>query len=397
MTRVAPYAQQELILFHTLRQQARLLDQQVQLSTDKVAQRYSGIAQEASRLVSTEAALGRVQQYIHNIDTVERRLSLMDLSMGTIHDHARELRATLNSTLDGPESHQAELIDFATNLRALVQEALNAHDGSRYLFAGARVDQPPVSFAGSSYTPIRLIESNGVTVDSTFYESYHRDVLGNPSFTEPSFYEQIYMDKNGAAPTPALMPADPDNPTLAEFVAEDPDLWTYYVSRMSSTEMLNNPKLDYYRGDDFEHSVRADKDLQVGYGLRANELTFQQLMLAIDAIANMPQSAIVTSEGQEIIREARDILENVLSFTSSTPMDSLTELRARLNSPRVTIADVRDRHQQFRVYADGVINGIENIDRIEVVARLQSDQVQLEASYAAISRLQSLSLLNFLR
>ena len=60
------------------------------------------------------------------------------------------------------------------------------------------------------------------TVDETFYQGYYTEVLGNSlPFAQGSFYNQIYFDKNGSLPTGPL-PGDPDNPTLTEFVAEDP-------------------------------------------------------------------------------------------------------------------------------------------------------------------------------
>ena len=229
MTRVAPYAQQQLILFQTLRQQESMFDRQTQLSTGVVSQQYSGISNQANRLVATEAAISRTDQFMANIGVVEQRLSLMDISMASLEDLARELRATLNSAIDGPESHIADLKDLSTNTLDLVQETLNARDGTRYLFAGARVDRPPVSLAASTYTHASIIEADATTVDQTFYDSYYEDVLGNTlPYAQGSFYAQIYFDKNGVAPTvPA--PADLNNPTLSEFVAEDPDLFSYYV------------------------------------------------------------------------------------------------------------------------------------------------------------------------
>ena len=153
----------------------------------------------------------------------------------------------------------------------MVGEALNARDGTRYLFAGARVDRPPVSFAASNYTPVKLIESDATTVDETFYQSYYTQVLGNTlPYAQGSFYQQIYFDKNGSLPTvPA--PADLNNPTLAEFKAQDPDLFSYYVDRLDSSQMLATPKRDYYQGDGVQNTNRIDEGFQVKYGMSANE------------------------------------------------------------------------------------------------------------------------------
>lgn len=397
MTRVAPYAQQQLILFQTLRQQESMFDRQVQLSTGLVAQQYSGIANQANRLVSTEAAITRTGQFMSNIATVDQRLALMDISMDSLEDLARELRATLNSAIDGPESHVADLKDLSANTLDLVQETLNARDGTRYLFAGARVDRPPVSLAAASYTNAKVIEDDAITVDQTFYDAYYEDVLGNTlPYAQGSFYAQIYFDKNGVAPTTPL-PADLNNPTLTEFAGEDPGLFAYYVNRLDSAAMLATPKVDYYQGDNVQNTARIDEAFEVNYGVQANELALQQLITAADAIASMPTANITTPEGKILMVKARDMLENIIGVDATNGINGLAELRVALNGPRLTLESVRERHQQFTIYAGEIVAGIQNINSAEVITRLQSDQVQLQASYQVISQIQSLSLINFLR
>jgi len=65
--------------------------------------------------------------------------------------------------------------------------------------------------------------------------------------------------------------------------------------------------------------------------------------------------------------------------------------RARDN---LTVA--QERHEGFFAYAEGVIHDLENIDRNEVIVKLQSQQQVLEASYASLAQVQSLTLLDFL-
>ncbi len=400
MTRVAPFSQQSLILYHTLNHQQTMLDKQVQLSSGKIAQDYSGIARDSSRLVTNEAAKERTLQFMNNIDVVQQRLTLTDDAMSSIDKITREARKILNATLDGPDSHQSDFIDFMTNVRALVADALNTKDGTRFIFSGSRVDQAPVSF-GSPYRSVSLIESNGTTVDRTFYDSYYEDVLGNTlpyTAGTGSFYEQIYFDKNGVLPNLVGFPVvDTDNPTMTEFNSEDPGLWQYYVDRLDSTQMLANPKTDYYNGDSVDSQVRADDGFTINYGARANAPSFQQLITAVDAMVNLPQSTIATPEGLALIQKARDMVENVLVADAADGFQSLSELQVNVNGPRNTLASIRERHEQFTIYADTVIQEVEGVDQAELIASLQSDQVQLEASYSVLSRISTLTILDFLR
>ncbi|MCH8319712.1 MAG: hypothetical protein IH790_01990, partial [Acidobacteria bacterium] len=249
-----------------LRTQDRLFTHSIQLATGQKAQQYTGIAKDVSRLLAVETAQMRAKEYLQNVEVAQRRIELTDLNLDGIESLARELRGFLEDAGDAPATNHASLRTFAINTRALLIEHMNARDGNRYLFSGNRVDQQTVTLDPAIYTPLSLFKADAVTIDSTFYAQYRADVLGTPGFPQGSFYEQIYFDKNGVAPT-APFPADPDNPTATEFIAEDPALWDYYVTRMSSPEMLANPKLDFYQGDGNAPRMRISETTSIAYGI----------------------------------------------------------------------------------------------------------------------------------
>ncbi|MDJ0982755.1 MAG: hypothetical protein QNI94_14095 [Kiloniellales bacterium] len=396
MTRIAPFAQQQLILQQVLNIQARTYDAQVQIATDKKSQDYAGIAKDSARLISLETTRNRTEQFLSNIQVQDQRIQLIDLGLETLDTAARDMRNILDSALTSPAAFEGDLANLAANTRQLVLDVLNSRDGNRYLFGGTRSDTRPVSLDPPGYRPVGLIESDGVTVDSTFYEAYYEDVLGNTlPFAAGSFYEQIYFDKNGVAPAGPL-PADPDNPTLTEFVAEDPALWNYYVDRLNSAQMLANPKLDYYQGDFSVQAARVDDSTTVQIEARADAIEIQQLITALDAIANLPNADSRDPFAREVIVQARDMLNSILGTDASDGIDGLDGLRVRANAARVTLEQIRERLSSFDAFVEGTINDIENIDRNEVLLKLQNDQFVLEASFTTLARLQSLSLLEYI-
>ncbi len=396
MTRIAPFAQQQLILQQVLNVQARTYDAQVQIATDKKSQDYAGIAKDSARLISLETTRNRTEQFLSNIQVQDQRIQLIDLGLETLDTAARDMRNILDSALTSPAAFEGDLATLAANTRQLVLDVLNSRDGNRYLFGGTRSDTRPVSLDPPGYRPVGLIENDGVTVDSTFYEAYYEDVLGNTlPFAAGSFYEQIYFDKNGVAPAGPL-PADPDNPTLTEFIAEDPALWDYYVDRLNSAQMLANPKLDYYQGDFSVQAARVDDSTTVQIEARADAIEIQQLITALDAIANLPNADSRDPFAREVIVQARDMLNSILGTDASDGIDGLDGLRVRANAARVTLEQIRERLSSFDAFVEGTINDIENIDRNEVLLKLQNDQFVLEASFTTLARLQSLSLLEYI-
>lgn len=396
MTRVAPFAQQNLVMYNTFQTQKRVYEGSLQVATGQKAQTYSGIAQQASRLLSAESAMSRSSQYLQSITTAERRIELIDANLEGIETIAKELRDVLETAQNGAVGNFVDAKAYATNARTLLLEHLNARDGDRWLFAGNRVDRQAATISPPGYTPVSLIEADANTVDDTFYAQYRDEVLGTPGYPQGSFYAQIYFDKNGVAPVGPL-PADPANPTLGEFTAEDPDLWDYYVSRMSSSEMLANPKLDYYRGDAGVASVRISETTTVRYGMNAGEEALQQLMIGLDAIANLPDTAPSESALSALFNQVRDMLSPVIEPDPTTTYESITELRNRVLGPLALLDSTRESHNHFITYAQEIIDDAEGINDAEVIARLQSNKVALEASFASVSQLQSLSLVNYLK
>ena len=398
MTRIATLAQQQLTLFHTLNTQSRAADLQVQLASNTKSQEYSGIQRDSLRLINLENARAQTSQFTSNIQVADQRLELTDLALASIEEISRDFRNMLDTTLDGPDAFAGDLVALAQNMRLMVVDLLNSRDGDRYLFGGGRIDSQPVDLSSPGYSSAALIQSDGVTVERGFYESYWTDVLGNTlPFTAGggTFYEQIFFDKNGFLPT-APLPADMNNPTLIEFVAEDASLWQYYVGTLNSSAMLANPKTDYYQGDQLASVVRADEDLDLTTDVRADLPVFQQILSALDAVASLPAGDANDPFERAVVETAWNMMRAALDPLNTNSAGTVDSLRLDVALSRNTLAVTLDRHESFLAYAEGVVNELEVIDQTEVVVRLQSEQRALEASFSALAQVQQLSLLDFI-
>ena len=61
------------------------------------------------------------------------------------------------------------------------------------------------------------------------------------------------------------------------------------------------------------------------------------------------------------------------------------------------LESTRLRHEQFQNYATEAISGLEDTDLTLAITQLTADQTLLQASYLSLSRLDSISLIDFLR
>lgn len=138
----------------------------------------------------------------------------------------------------------------------------------------------------------------------------------------------------------------------------------------------------YYQGNSQILTVRADETLTVGYGVTADAAAFEEALRALHLTATNP------GLDQNRFSEALRLAESAL--------DGLSDLRAQLGTDQVTLERANEKHRETALYTEEIIGEIKFADLTEVFTRLQEDQVALQASFATIAQMRSISLLNFL-
>lgn len=169
VTRIGTFTNQQLILDATLRNHARFTDTQLQVATGKVSQSFSGISQDASRLANLKNELAKSEQYVRSIDTVTKRLELMEFSLEKIDEMAREMRSLIRANLNGDAATTVNLSALAQQFLDQTVEIMNMRDDSRYLFAGDNTDTKPVDLANGVYTSPTPPPFDA-TADTGYYE-----------------------------------------------------------------------------------------------------------------------------------------------------------------------------------------------------------------------------------
>ncbi|MGE4220451.1 MAG: hypothetical protein AB7G39_13470 [Alphaproteobacteria bacterium] len=150
----------------------------------------------------------------------------------------------------------------------------------------------------------------------------------------------------------------------------------------------------YYEGDAVQQSVRIDQGYELPYGINADASAFEKVLRAMDNIAQMTFSNPVTAAEQQTIRDAITTLTEAIDDNGTEPTLSGLLNNVSLNIKIVT--EQREKHENFINLAEDTVADIENVNTAETVARINYEQVQLEASYNAIARVSNLSLNNFL-
>ena len=141
----------------------------------------------------------------------------------------------------------------------------------------------------------------------------------------------------------------------------------------------------YYQGDSVKLAVRADENITVDYGVTAAAGGFEKLIRAV----------FVTMEASQPGAVNLDDLENALSFVTAA-IDEIPNIRSEIGSSRATLENLMTSHGDTILLADRTIGEIEKPDLAEAATLLAQNATQIEASFATLSRLNQLSLIEFI-
>jgi flagellar hook-associated protein 3 FlgL len=145
MTRISDLGFQQILLSNFQRAQDGSETRQIQLSSGKVSDRYSGVGVRTEQLLDSEGVLTRATAYETAANVASSRLQVQEAGLETIGDSLARLRERLVTALS---TGSAELI--ATELETEAQRilsALNTETGGVYVFGGTNGASRPVEAA----------------------------------------------------------------------------------------------------------------------------------------------------------------------------------------------------------------------------------------------------------
>jgi flagellar hook-associated protein 3 FlgL len=123
--------------------------------------------------------------------------------------------------------------------------------------------------------------------------------------------------------------------------------------------------------------------------MAASRPGFEKLMRALSMTEWAGQDGIDVEARSEALR--------VAYRTARSALEDLSDLRSEIGAEMSVLESTRDSHDDYIAYAQNAISVIEDVDIAEAVSRLERDQVALQGSYLALSRITSLNLIDFIR
>lgn len=141
----------------------------------------------------------------------------------------------------------------------------------------------------------------------------------------------------------------------------------------------------YYLGDDTVTSVRVSDQQVISYGITADNTAFEQALRALNMVANASSSDVDSAT----ISAASTLMESAI--------EDLSDLQGKLAADTSAIESAGEEQTSYETFANTMVEDLTNVDVAQVTANITAYQDQLEASYAAISKIESLNLADYLK
>ena len=145
----------------------------------------------------------------------------------------------------------------------------------------------------------------------------------------------------------------------------------------------------YYAGGVAIPPVRIDQQVTVNYGITANDAsTFEPIIRVLNFIVSKGPFSSTSPADQANLSTMSQMLTQALQ--------SLTTMRGDLGLQESQLNTSLSEHQSALNIAQNGVSNIVSVDQATAITQLQSVETQIQASFAATSQIQKLSLANFL-
>ncbi len=388
-SRIGTYAQTNNLVYMMLQNQKQFDNTATQLTTGLKSQVWSGYAQQIPRLTSLTEQSQNANLYLENIKTVETRAALGNTALSAVISQATSFQRLISTpvpALTGLEAEDARrLNEYATNMSqqavavmSSIADLLNSQDSSRYLMSGSNVTTPAVTILNPGTNP--PVDNAAVNAAYTFGSTTAAAANSNAGYhfqinsTGTASQTQVQIDTNTFSNPQIQLSTNPNRTPWT--LATQPPFDNGGVPNNSPFKRLLDGLAEV-----------ADLGTTLLPGITATPASTATGFANITAAMNT----------------ARQALSDAISGNASPPaaisatgIQSMQSMATSISVATQSAGYAKISHQQFVTSSTNAIADILQVDTVETAAKLNAQQTQLQASYSALSKVTSLSLLNYM-
>jgi flagellar hook-associated protein 3 FlgL len=297
------------------------------------------------RDVALRADMSFVDQIVDTNGLVAGRLDVTQNRIDQVTSTAQEFLKNLIAARDANNGAQMILPSASANLQDLIG-ALNASYNGSYLFGGLNTQNVPIANYAAGST-----SKNAVDLAFSTFFGFSQSAAGVSSITPTQM--QNFLDNN--------LDAEFASPAWNTNWSTATD--QVMSSRISSTQIVDS-------------------------SVSANEQGFRKLAEAYTMLSDLGNANLPTDTFQVVVDKAISLVSGAI--------DNLAVLGGSVGSIQQRVSDATDKLKIQGDILNQQIVDLEQVDPTEASVRVNTLQNQIETALALTSRLQKISLINYL-
>lgn len=412
MTRISTSQMQENAISAMSKQHVKLSRTQQQVATGNKIFKPSEDPVAASRVVNMKSSLASIEQFQSNVDAARSRINLSEGVLESVVESIQRVRElTVQANNDSQDSSTRKFIaaEIIQIQDGLLQLANTADSNDQFLYSGALSRFKPFSrneaggfeYNGDeSHREIQISRSRRIAVDNPGSEVFLEIKNGNGTF---STFDKSTNTGTGII-DPGIATADYVDDTYA--IVFDKSFAEYADPQKAGEIPLT------YSVVDSQGMV-----LSKGIPFQSNKaIVFNGVHTAIKGQPNDGDVFVVRpSINQDVFTTLEKLIgalqskgpeaSNNIGFHNamnrslvdlSQSLNNILEVRAGIGGRLNTLDSQENINEAYKLQIREILSNVEDLDFAEAVSRLNLELTGLEASQKAFTRVQDISLFNFL-
>lgn len=326
--------------------QLEVIKLQQEVTTGKYADSGVELGSSTSRSVSLKNELERLENLKDTNAVVTQRLSASQMSLETMRTAAEQINTTLIATLGNDDATRLSIAKTDINgALSSFSAAANVQFNGEFLMSGINTDIKPLT----EYTDTSPAKASFDTALST------------------------YMSTNGIA-------------TMRDFTSAQ------------MADFIENTLEPMYTGTQWDTDWSDASSQNVMSRISANEVVASTANVNTDGVRKFALAAVMTVEllGADVSSDVRSTINSAAQNYVQQSITGLIETSSTLGISEARLEKANTSLESQLKLVNTHITDIEGIDTYEASTRMNTLLTQIETSYTLTSRLQQLSLINFL-
>lgn len=392
--RISTNQYQQQSVFSILEQQAKLSKTQEQLATGRRILSPSDDPAGSARALDLQKSIATIERYTTNAERAEHRLNLEESVLAEVGDSLQRIRElTLrakNATQDN-ETRGYAADEIRETLKHLIELANSSDGNGEYLFAGSQTQAAPFSRAG-------VVQYEGDALVRMIQVGPSRQVASTHSGDE------IFMGVPTGDGTYSFEAASGNTGSGVIGSVEVTDATvppgSYSIEfRTDTTYRINGtgPDLPYQPGDDIvlpgAKVVMSGEPKQDDVFTVEPSTATQSVFTTVD---NLIAALEMDTAGPGDMAEFQNITNGSLDELDQA-MERLFQVRAENGSRLKALEQERNANEAALLEMESSLSKTQDLDYAEAVSRLNLQLTGLQAAQQSYTKIQGLSLFNYLR